>query len=171
MLVRKKWLLISAIYFFLFYSLQAQNLPYHKYQIGIEGGIGDNSAPETGFPFGSSIGGFFRFENHTIGVRRDYYSILEIFQTANYYQFINLYYGFTYEKKNVSVSPQLGIGNFETNYFFPAYYYHGASVEISLDLTTHIRGNGIGVRPFFNYNNKVNYFGAIIHLTLGWAWK
>lgn len=160
---------IIALLVFISGGLTASIDPYHKFQPGIEFGIGDNSAPSTSFPFGTTIGGFFRYQNHTIGARRDYFTELQIFRKADYYRFINIYYGFAIEKKHTIICPQLGFGNFETTANGP-HPYNGFGAELSIAFTLHVRGNGIGIRPLFNFNNKVNYVGIFLHANIGWAW-
>jgi hypothetical protein len=160
-------LLFSCL--FLSNQSTAQNVNSHKYQIGLESGFGVITTGS--LTFGPSFGAFYRYENLTIGGRRDYFKEFKIFGDSKHYQSINLYFGYTEEKKNYYLTPQIGFGFFETNYTASLPKHDGFAVEISLAMNTHIKGTGIGFRAFYNYNNMVNYFGVVANFTLGWAWN
>lgn len=167
----KKWMFLLFLCFTIpGAAVEKRDSVHHAFQLGLEAGLGDISAGGTQFPFGTTLGGFCRYRNHVIGVRRDYYSKLQIFQAADYYKCINLYYAYAIERRYTSISAQMGLGIFETNLYRPA-SYNGIAAEISADATVHARGNGIGVRFFYNFNGKVNYAGLAFHATLGWAWN
>ena len=80
-------------------SQQINRKVYHTHQLGFEAGIGDNSAGGTRFPFGSSVGGFYRYKNYMFGFRRDFFSDLNIFSPTTYYKYINGYLAFAFQKK------------------------------------------------------------------------
>jgi hypothetical protein len=151
-------------------SQQINRKVYHTHQLGFEAGIGDNSAGGTRFPFGSSVGGFYRYKNYMFGFRRDFFSDLNIFSPTTYYKYINGYLAFAFQKKNTFLSPQIGFGYFETNYL-PNNSYINFGAEISVNSTIHIRGNGLGMRIFSQFNNKSNYVGLILNTAIGWSWN
>ena len=96
---------------------------YYKYQISDEIGIGNTLAPVIDFPFSSSLGASIRYKQHQLCYAEDYYTRIEIFQTATDYSFINAYYGILIlSDKNYNIQPQLGIGSFETNNNSGKYY-------------------------------------------------
>lgn len=90
--------------------------PAYRYQISIESGLGDASAPGTAFPFGGSGSAAFRFQNHVIGLRTSSFSDLNIFGSSDYYAFLSPIYGFAFQKKYTSIVPQVGIGLFRSNH-------------------------------------------------------
>jgi hypothetical protein len=142
----------------------------YKYQVGLELGPGDNSAPGTAFLFSGSFGGSFRVNNHVIGFRSSNFSDLHIFSSSYYYKLTGPYYGYAFRKKNVSIIPQATLGVFKSNY---SQYseYSGIGFEVSASANLHHRGLGIGLRPLINVNQVETYVGFVFHLVLGWEWN
>lgn len=144
---------------------------FFRYQVGLQLGIGQTSAPGVKFPFSSGIGVFMRRSRHAFGFRRDYHTELQIFKEATYYRFRSLYYGNAWVKKNSVFMPQFGIGSFVSN--FPTgqnHVYSGLAAEVAIEAALVKRGNGIGTRVFFNWNEVQPYIGFQFLLNVGYSW-
>lgn len=152
------------------FSQDERSMHPYKYQVSLELGLGDNSAPGTSFPFGGSISGNFRLNNHVLGLRTSTFSDLNIFGSSTYYNLTGPFYGYAFQSKNANFIPQVSLGFFRTNYK-QAIEYTGVGLELSASANLHYRGLGIGVRPLVNINPIETYAGFVFHLLLGWEWN
>jgi len=144
---------------------------FYRNQIALQGGFGKTSAPGVKFPFSGSLSAYFRRDRHALGFRRDYHSELQFFQSSTYYRFLSVYYGNAWVKKNSVLIPQIAIGSFSSN--FPTdqkQVYRGFAAEIGLEGSVLKRGNGIGARVFFNWNEVQPYVGFQFLLNIGYSW-
>jgi hypothetical protein len=144
--------------------------PLYKYQISVESGLGDISAPGTMFPFGGSGSASFRFNKNVVGFRSSGFSELNIFGSENLYSYLSPFYGYAFQGKNLAFVPQASIG-FCKIIRNDGQISTGAGMEISSSLNVHYRGLGFGFRPFLNINSVESYVGIVAHILTGWEWN
>jgi hypothetical protein len=144
--------------------------PPYQYQLCLELGVGDISAPGTEFPFGESYSASFRYNNHLFGFRKSRFSDLNFSGPSTYFSFAGPIYGFAFQRKYTSLLPQVGVGLLSSNHN-SAFELTKPGMEVSLSMNLHVRGIGFGFRPFFNLNPTESYVGYAVHLFVGWEWN
>lgn len=168
-------LIVACTYFTSFSHSQKMAVkPFYKYQIGLENSLGGTFEKNIKYlynvQFGLQVGSFFRVSNHQIGIRYSYFTRPNGIFTFDFTQTINVYYGFTFATKAISLSPQFGGGNYQSNDGI-ANNWRKYNLEYAIQIAFTGRGNGFYIRPFHNWSPQRSYIGITFGGIFGYAWN
>lgn len=161
-------LLVSLCFLFSNANTQIKLKPYYDYQFGFETGVGGVGERNIYF-IGAQAGTFYRINNHQFGARIAGF-IRGFLYDRDDFTTINVYYGFAFASKTVSISPQLG-GGYYNRYQTIRNNWHKYNLEVAVEIAFTKSGNGIYIRPFYTWNPNNNYLGITAGGRFGYAWK
>lgn len=149
---------------------------FYEYQVGFSFGLSKISAPLTNLP-GTHLGCFVRKGKHMVGVAREHDGeFLKLWGEPTFYTRTGFFYSWMQVNEHFQWGPRIGMGVIECNLeqqegSLNKITSAGPYGEIGIDGNVNVRGNGAGLKLYFNYNQFQTFVGCAVYLQIGFAWN